>query len=88
MDLTKEILQKLNEYESFNPNSETTNYIPKDYWLDLAKDLNALFALRSVSQQRELLLAWEKSQYIEAGWNKSKDMVADKIDKYLANNCG
>ncbi len=47
-----------------------------------------LLLLFSVSQQRELLLAWEKSQYIEAGWNKSKEMVAEKIDKYLANNCG
>lgn len=43
--------------------------------------------IHSVSQQRELLLAWEEQKYFDFDWVKSKEMVTAKIDKYLANNC-
>jgi hypothetical protein len=55
---------------------------------DLVDDLHTLFSLHFVSQQRELLLAWEEQKYFDFDWAKKKEMVTAKIDKYLDNNCG
>ena len=43
--------------------------------------------LRNVSQQRELLLAYEKSQY-ETTWWMSEAEATNRINDFLANNCG
>ncbi len=42
--------------------------------------------LYGVSQQRELLLAYEKSKY-DTTWWMSEQQVKDEIDDFLANNC-
>ncbi len=60
MDLTKEILKKIGEYETFNQEAEDCNYVNKIYWQDLAKDLNDLFALHGVIRQSEQL----KDKYV------------------------
>ena len=43
--------------------------------------------LHNVSQQRELLLAYEKSQY-ETTWWMSEAEATNRINDFLANNCG
>ena len=43
--------------------------------------------LSGVSQQRELLLAYEKSQY-ETTWWMSEGEITNRINDFLANNCG
>ena len=40
-----------------------------------------------VSQQRELLLAYEQSQY-ETTWWMSEAEATNRINDFLANNCG
>ena len=40
-----------------------------------------------VSQQRELLLAYERSQY-ETTWWMSEAEATNRINDFLANNCG
>lgn len=44
-------------------------------------------SLYSVSHQRELLLAYEKSQQTKTWW-MSKNEAECRIDDFLANNCG
>lgn len=44
-------------------------------------------SLYSVSHQRELLLAYEKSQQPKT-WFMSKNEAECRIDDFLANNCG
>lgn len=44
-------------------------------------------SLCSFSQQRELLLAYEKSQY-ETTWCMSEAEATNRINDFLANNCG
>ena len=53
----------------------------------LKKELSKLFSLNSVSQQRELLLAYEKSQY-DTTWWMSEGEITNRINDFLANNCG
>ena len=43
--------------------------------------------LFSVSQQGELLLAYEKSQY-DTTWWMSEGEITNRINDFLANNCG
>ena len=43
--------------------------------------------LTDVSQQRELLLAYEKSQY-ETTWWMSEAEATNRINDFLSNNCG
>ena len=45
------------------------------------------FTKTDVSQQRELLLAYEKSQY-ETTWWMSEAEATNRINDFLANNCG
>lgn len=40
-----------------------------------------------VSQQRELLLAYEQAEYGEEWW-AVEDQIKPRIEEYLANNCG
>ena len=54
-----------------------------DYLEAQAKQL----ILSGVSQQRELLLAYEKSQY-ETTWCMSEAEATNRINDFLANNCG
>jgi len=54
MDLTKKILETIEEHEHVNYESEDSHYIPNDDWEDLAKDLNDLFALHVVSGSAEI----------------------------------
>lgn len=57
--------------------------------LQLEKNaLEEQLTLTDVSQQRELLLAWEEQKYFDFDWAKNKERVTAKIDKYLDNNCG
>ncbi len=46
-----------------------------------------LLPIDSVSQQRELLLAYEKSKCPETWW-VSKRQAECEIEDFLANNCG
>ena len=46
-----------------------------------------LLPIDSVSQQRELLLAYEKSKCPETWW-VSKRQTECEIEDFLANNCG
>ena len=43
--------------------------------------------ISGVSQQRELLLAYERSQY-ETTWWMSEAEATNRINDFLANNCG
>lgn len=82
MDITKEILQKFKEYETFNPESEDCNYINKDYWTDLAKELNAFFSLNSVSQQRELLKRY--NTHLNKLQPDDSELYDKDIDEFLS----
>ena len=53
---------------------------------DLTKEVKEL-SIPRVSQQRELLLAYEKSQY-ETTWCMSEAEATNRINDFLANNCG
>ena len=54
--------------------------------IDLENKVDKLI-LCDVSQQRELLLAYEKSQY-ETTWWMSEAEATNRINDFLANNCG
>ena len=51
------------------------------------KNAEQQLLLYDVSQQRELLLAYEKSQY-ETTWWMSEAEATNRINYFLANNCG
>jgi len=54
---------------------------------DEAIELVKKFTLCAVSQHRELLLAYERSQY-ETTWWMSEAEATNRINDFLANNCG
>jgi hypothetical protein len=45
------------------------------------------FAITDVSQQRELLLAYEQSKCPETWW-MSKNQAENEVNDFIANNCG
>lgn len=47
-----------------------------------------LFDLYSVSQQRELLIAYEKNHYTPIEWSQVSKQCIEDIDNFLAINCG
>ena len=53
----------------------------------ITESLVKLFSLYNVSQQRELLLAYEQSKMPKTWW-MSKNQAECEIDDFLANNCG
>ncbi len=55
--------------------------------IDEEKAQPLLLGLLGVSHQRELLLAYEKSQQPKT-WFMSKNEAECRIDEFLANNCG
>jgi hypothetical protein len=56
--------------------------------LELKKEeLREQFSLNSVSQQRELLLAYEQSKCPETWW-MSKNQAENEVNDFIANNCG
>ena len=61
--------------------------IENNFTRHYVKWLEAKLTLTDVSQQRELLLAYEKSQY-ETTWWMSEAEATNRINDFLANNCG
>ena len=55
---------------------------------DLVDDLNTLFSIYDVSQQRELLLAYEIYNASEYDKKNNMEYLENLVDTYLANNCG
>jgi len=51
------------------------------------EELQKQLLIQRVSHQRELLLAYEKSQQPKT-WFMSKNEAECRIDDFLANNCG
>lgn len=45
-------------------------------------------ALHNVSQQRELLIAYEKKHYTPQEWALASKQCIEDIDNFLAINCG
>ena len=62
------------------------NYTNKGLDLQVATD--QLFDLFSVSQQRELLVAYEKQHYTPSEWALASKQCEKEIDQLLATNCG
>lgn len=54
----------------------------------LNKELQKQFSLQGVSQQSELLLAYDKFLYIEVMPLDIEENCNKNIDAFLANNCG
>ena len=81
-DKIKEIIEK-NEVSHEN-GTYWDEQLLKD---NIAKMYEDLFALTDVSQQRELLLAYEQSQ-MPATWMIGKGEAECRIEEFLANNCG
>ena len=48
---------------------------------------NKQLTLTDVSQQRELLLAYEQSKCPETWW-MSKNQAENEVNDFIANNCG
>lgn len=51
------------------------------------RELNKL-RLANVSQQRELLIAYEKNHYTPQEWALASKQCIEDIDNFLAINCG
>jgi hypothetical protein len=89
--MDKELLKKAFEagrdYQyNIDPYSGKPN---NDKALSFTKWYNKLvkkLTLTDVSQQRELLLAYERSQY-ETTWWMSEEECTNRINDFLANNC-
>ena len=64
-----------------------THLTPKNI-MDFAEAYHSeQLRIANVSQQRELLLAYERSQY-ETTWWMSEAEATNRINDFLANNCG
>lgn len=74
-------------------------FINGDYYKNLkllTKDLDRLvkstkkeqLMLGAVSQQRELLIAYEKNHYTPQEWVLASKQCIEDIDNFLAINCG
>lgn len=100
MDMKTEIIKKIKEIAQeqngcLNNDGEYIDYRKGDeeYLLDnedvskLAEDLIKLFFIYNVSQQSELLIAWE--QYKKANWYESDAIDVEKIlmSQFLAIYC-
>ena len=55
---------------------------------DKIDDQDLKFVLSSVSQQRELLVAYEKQHYTPSEWALVSEQCEKEIDEFLATNCG
>jgi len=55
---------------------------------DLLKDYKQQLILHGVSQQRELLIAYEKNHYTPQEWVLASKQCIEDIDNFLAINCG
>ena len=64
---------------------ESTDYQTGEVDAEIA--ISKLLDLFSVSQQRELLLAYEKNKCPNTWW-MSEGEVTNSINNFLANNCG
>ena len=51
------------------------------------EDVVKIFSIYDVSQQRELLLAYEQSKCPETWW-MSKNQAENEVNDFIANNCG
>ena len=47
-----------------------------------------LLGIGGVSQQRELLVAYEKQHYTPSDWALASKQCEKEIDEFLATNCG
>ncbi len=75
-------IERLNLLERTNDLSEYGKELIAEY-----KAIKKALSLHNVSQQRELLLAYEKSKCPETWW-VSKRQTECEIEDFLANNCG
>ena len=54
----------------------------------IKKDRAEQLILHNVSQQRELLIAYEKHHYTPSEWALASKQCEKEIDDFLAINCG
>ena len=66
-----------------NEIGEIMDWYADDYHQEQVKNLS----LSGVSQQRELLLAYEQSKCPETWW-MSKNQAENEVNDFIANNCG
>jgi ribosomal protein S15P/S13E len=55
---------------------------------DKVQDYANKLILYNVSQQRELLIAYEKNHYTPQEWALASKQCIEDIDNFLAINCG
>ena len=81
---TKYLDNEIQLLNSIKRNNEISDYGQEklNEFIAIKKQLT----LTDVSQQRELLLAYEKSQY-ETTWWMSEAEATNRINDFLANNC-
>lgn len=56
--------------------------------LEPKEAVDELLVLFDVSQQRELLIAYEKNHYTPQEWALASKQCIEDIDNFLAINCG
>ena len=87
--MTQKDWTKINEethYRALQKQDKANRQVSKK--LQLQRDtLKKQLRISGVSQQRELLLAYEKSKCPETWW-VSKRQTECEIEDFLANNCG
>ena len=84
-ELIKE-LEELRDTKNYSQ-SELLNTGYRTAILD-AIDLVKKLTIPIVSQQRELLVAYEKHHYTPSEWALASKQCEKEIDQFLATNCG
>jgi hypothetical protein len=82
------IQDKMQEIHQKYGVTEMANYKIQLFVDDLIKTEKEQLRLHSVSQQRELLIAYEKNHYTPQEWALASKQCIEDIDKFLAINCG
>ena len=87
MNQKEQIRKELNEYlDKYIPRTELDIY---KYVIDfIKKDRKKQLTLTDVSQQRELLIAYEIYNASEDDKKNNMTYLENLVDTYLANNCG
>ena len=75
---------EISHYESLKKQDTANRKLIKKLQLD-KQALKKQFSLYGVSQQRELLIAWEKRGYEEEEWNLVEEIKIEFINNFLSN---
>ena len=85
-DLIKQLANRINQPHVIE---SWINKIEKASYNKCLKDAESKQCnIHSVSQQRELLIAYEKTHYTPQEWALASEQCIEDIDNFLAINCG